>query len=448
MSDTTSTRTQVKMGRIVTAATTATTIEWFDFAVYATAASLVLGELFFPNFSSVAGTLSSYATLAVGFIARPIGGIIAGHLGDKVGRKPVLVAALIVMGLATTLIGLLPTYAAIGVWAPVLLVVLRLVQGLGVGAQWGGATLLLTESAPAHRRGFYGSFTQVGAILGFVLGNTAFLLVEVLVPEGAVNTWGWRLPFLTGIVLVAISAYINKRVEDTPVFKEMQQARESTTVDPASATPKRSPLGQVVRHHWKTIGLAAGAFMVVNSAYYIFAAGMLSYGTKALGYSSGEILAIVVLAGLTQVITMPLAGHISDKVGRRPIYLVGCALMALWAVPLFLLVDTGVWGLTFLGLVLGYTFHSMMYGPQAALYAELFPAEVRYSGASLGYQLASIFAGGLAPFIMTGLLAATGSSLSVAGYIIAMAVITFASVYAMAETSRRSLYHEKEPATV
>lgn len=423
------------MRRVVATAVVATAVETFDFFIYTTASALVLGTLFFPSFSPVAGTLAAFATLAVGFVARPIGGIVAGHLGDRLGRKPVLIGAMVLMGGSTMLIGLLPTYAVIGVWAPILLIVLRLFQGFGLGAQWGGAALLLTEHAPPRRRGFFGSFTQVGGILGAAAGNLAFFIVIGTMSTEAFESWGWRLPFLSGVLLIGVCLYLNRRIEETPVFRELA----GRPVDDQAA-PRRSPLSEVLRHHWRTVLLAAGAYLVVNAAYYVMAAGMLTYGAATLGFSTSEILLIALCAGGTQLVTIPLAGLLSDHVGRRPVYLAGAALMGVWAVPMFLLIDTANAGLVFLALLVGFTLHSLMYGPQAALYAELFPAEVRYSGASLGYQLATIFAGGLAPFIMTGLLAATGASWTVGLYLLGLAVITFLSVYAMSETSRRSLF--------
>ncbi|WP_060576035.1 MULTISPECIES: MFS transporter [unclassified Pseudonocardia] len=422
------------MGRVVATAVTATAIETFDFFIYTTASALVFGTLFFPSFSPVAGTLAAFATLAVGFVARPIGGVVAGHLGDRIGRKPVLIGAMVVMGGATMLIGLLPTYAQIGVWAPVVLIVLRLAQGFGLGAQWGGAALLLTEHAPPHRRGFFGSFTQVGGILGAAAGNLAFFIVLSTMSTESFESWGWRLPFLTGVLLIVVCFYLNRRIEETPVFRELSDGRND------APAPRSSPLSEVLRTHKRTVLLAAGAYLVVNAAYYVMAAGILTYGTTTLGFTSSEILLIALCAGGTQLITIPLAGLLSDRVGRRPVYLTGAALMGAWAIPMFLLIDTANAWLVFLALLVGFTLHSLMYGPQAALYAELFPAEVRYSGASLGYQLATIFAGGLAPFIMTSLLAATGASWTVGLYLLGLAVLTFASVYAMSETSRRSLF--------
>ena len=423
-----------RMAPIAAAATIATALEWFDFFIYTTAASLVLGKLFFPTFGGVEGTLASFATLAVGFIARPIGGIVAGHLGDRWGRKPTLVLALVFMGVSTFGIGLLPTYATVGALAPALLILLRIIQGLGVGAQWGGAALLLTEHAPVKRRGFYGSFVQVGAIGGAILGTLVYLIITSSMADPAFESWGWRLPFWTGLVLILIGVFLQRRIEDTPVFKRL---RAESDDKPAAAKP---PLIAAIRGHWKQILQAAGAFMVVNSAYYIFISGILSYGTTTLEMSKSTILAIVLGAGATQLVTMPLMGLLSDKMSRRKLYLTGTVLLGLWAFPLFWLVDTKQPFLMFLGLAVGFTFHSMMYGPQAALYAEMFSASVRYSGASLGYQIASIFAGGLAPFIMTALLAATGASWSVSVYILAMAVLTFAAVSWIKESFQRDLY--------
>jgi metabolite-proton symporter len=427
-----------RMGRLAAAAVFATTLEWFDFLIYATAAALVFGHLFFPSVSPVAGTLASFATFAVGFVARPLGGIIAGHVGDRFGRKPPLVAAMLIMGLATFAIGILPGYDAIGSWAPILLVVARLVQGIGVGAQWGGAALLLTEHAPAERRGFYGSLVQTGAIFGAVAGNLFFLVLTAVLGEEQFLAWGWRIPFLSGLVLVVIGAYVQLRIEDTPVFREL---RQQSVASRQEAGLSKAPLAEAVRRYWREILQAAGAFFVVNATFYILISGMLDYATKTVGMSRSTILWCVMAAGLTQVVTMPLFGALTDRMGsRKRLYLTGTVLMAVFAFPMFWLVDTGSVPLVFLALLIGFTIHATMYGPQATLYAEMFPADVRYSGASLGYQFASVFAGGLAPFIMTALLAATGASWSVAVYIIACAALTFVAVATIKERFGRDLY--------
>ncbi|ALE74318.1 MFS transporter [Pseudonocardia sp. EC080610-09] len=431
-----------RMGRLATAAVFATALEWFDFLIYATAAALVFGPLFFPSVSPVAGTLASFATFAVGFVARPLGGIIAGHVGDRFGRKPPLVASMLLMGAATFAIGVLPGYATIGIWAPVLLVVARLVQGLGVGAQWGGAALLLTEHAPVERRGFYGSLVQTGAIAGAVAGNLFFLVLSSTLTDEQFAAWGWRIPFLSGLALVAIGAYVQMKIEDTPVFRRMQQQSAESRRD---AGLRKAPLVEAVRRHGVQILQAAGAFFVVNATFYILISGVLSYATSNVGMSRTSILWCVMIAGLTQVVSMPFFGGLTDRMGsRRKLYLIGTVLMGLFAFPLFWLIDTGSVPLVFVGLLVAFTIHATMYGPQATLYAEMFPADVRYSGASLGYQFASVFAGGLAPFIMTALLAASGGSWSVSAYIVACAVVTFVSVVTIKERFRRDLYETSD----
>jgi metabolite-proton symporter len=432
-----------RMGRLAAAAVFATALEWFDFLIYATAAALVLGQQFFPAVSPALGTLASFATFAVGFIARPLGGIIAGHVGDRFGRKPPLVAAVLVMGVATFAIGVLPNYDSIGAWAPILLVVARLVQGLGVGAQWGGAALLLTEHAPVERRGFYGSLIQTGAIFGSVAGSAFYLVLTTTLSEDAFQSWGWRVPFLSGLLLLGVGVFVQLRIEDTPVFRALQQESAQSR---RAAGLRKAPLVEAVRGHWRAILQAAGAFFVVNATFYILISGVLSYATTQVGMSRTATLICVMVAGATQVATIPFFGSLSDRIGRRKLYLVGTVLMAVWAFPLFWLIGTGSIVLVLLALLVGFTIHATMYGPQAALYAEMFPADVRYSGASLGYQFASVFAGGLAPFIMAALLTATGGAWSVSLYIIGTAVITFVSVFTIKERFRRDLYETSQDA--
>lgn len=435
--DTTTDIPQSKMGRLAGASILATMLEWFDFLIYSTAAALVFGDVFFPELGGAGGTIAAFGTFAVGFIARPLGGIIAGHLGDKYGRKGPLVGSMVVMGLATASIGILPGYDQIGIWAPVLLIGARLLQGLGVGAQWGGAALLLTEHAPIKRRGFFGSLIQMGTILGVVLGNLFFLVMGLFMDQAEFMAWGWRIPFLTGLLLVAVGIFVQLKIEETPVFKTLQ-ARSAEAA--AEVGLRKTPLALAVRLYWRQILQAAGAFFVVNATFYIMISGILSYGVTQVGLESNQVLVCVLIGVSTQVITIPFFGSLSDRIGRRKLYLVGAILMGLYAFPLFWLVDTGNPVVITLALVVGFTIHASMFGPQAALFAEMFPADVRFSGASLGFQLASVFAGGLAPLVMTSLVAMTGASWSVSLYILGMAGLTWVAVFTIRERFQVNLY--------
>ena len=415
--------------KVALAAMAGSAIEWYDFFIYLTAAALIFGPLYFPGSSEVAGVLASFSTAAVGFVARPIGGILFGHFGDRLGRKPTLVIALLTMGTATTLVGLLPTYATIGVAAPILLFVLRFLQGLAVGGQWGGAVLLATEYAPEDRRGFYGSFAQAGVPVGLLLGNTVFLVISAIVGEQAFGAWAWRIPFLLSIILIAVALYIQLRLEDTPVFRQLEERQHEDEEAESS-----SPVLEVLRDHPKQVLLAGGAFFVVNGGFYVLITGMLDYGTRTLGVSENAMLTAVLVSAVVEGIAIVGMSALSDRVGRRPVFMSGAVLLGLWAFPLFWLVNTGSIPLIIVSLCIAQFFLGMMYGPQAALFSEMFSARVRYSGASIGYQGASVFAGGLAPIIMVWLLETTGTSLSVSVYMFLMAAVTFFSVYLITET--------------
>jgi MFS transporter, MHS family, shikimate and dehydroshikimate transport protein len=333
------------------------------------------------------------------------------------------------MGTATTLVGVLPTYATIGVAAPILLFVLRFLQGLAVGGQWGGAVLLATEYAPADRRGFYGSFAQAGVPVGLVIGNTVFLVLSALFGEAAFAAWAWRIPFLFSVILIAVALYIQLRLEDTPVFRQLEERQHE-----GEEAESRSPVLEVITQHPKQILLAAGAFFVVNGGFYILITGMLDYGTRVLGISQNVMLGAVLVSAVVEGISIVAMSALSDRVGRRTVFMAGAVLLAIWSFPLFWLVNTGSVILIVIALCLAQFFQGMMYGPQAALFAEMFSARVRYSGASIGYQGASVFAGGLAPIIMVWLLEKTGTSLSISFYLLAMCAITFFSVYLVTET--------------
>ncbi|MFD5586124.1 MULTISPECIES: MFS transporter [unclassified Streptomyces] len=417
--------------RVATAAALASAVEWYDYFVFGIAAALVLGDLYFPAGSASAGVLASFATFAVGFLARPLGGIVAGHLGDKRGRKPMLVLALTLMGLATTGIGLLPTYDTIGVAAPILLVTLRVVQGVAVGAQWGGAMLLATEYAPEGKRGVYGSVVQLGVPIGVVTANTVFLLAGAFTSDAAFASWAWRVPFLVGLLVLALAWYIHARVEETPEFRQAEQELAQQ-----EKTESASPLRTILRHHLGTVLLAGGSFAVNTATFYILITGVLDYTTRELHMNRGAVLTVSLCVSLTQLALIPASAALSDRVGRIRIYALGAVGIAVWAVPLFLLIDTGSLLWLAVGTFVASCFLSIMYGPQAALFAELFTPEMRYTGASLGYQIAAVAGGGLAPFVMVLLLEASGTSMSVAGYIIGLSVIALLSIKVLASRAR------------
>ena len=412
-----------KPRKIALAAMVAASIEWYDFFIYATAAALVFGPLFFPGASPATAVLASFATFGVGFLARPVGGVIFGHFGDKVGRKPMLVIALGLMAVATTLIGLLPSYDTIGVLAPIALVVLRICQGVSVGGQWAGAMLLATESAPPGKRGLYGSLVQIGVPLGMVLGNAVFLILAAVLSDEQFTEWGWRVPFLLSAVFVPFAFYIHRRIDDTPEFKHAEEKLASQPL-----AQRRSPVLEVLRQHPKAVLLATSVFLVVGVAFYVLIAGLLDYGTRILGFSKGTMLTAVLISVGTMVALLPLFAGLSDRIGRKPVYAAGAVVTGVWAFAMFPLVETGNQGLIILGMLGAVVGGAMMYGPQAALFSEMFPAHLRYSGASLGAQIANVIGAGFAPFVMVLLLQWTGSSLSVAVYIAALAVVALISL--------------------
>lgn len=416
--------------KLMAAGLIGSSIEWYDFFLYGTAAALVFPRVFFPYASALTGTLLAFSTFWAGFVARPLGGILAGHLGDRYGRKPVVVTCLALMGAATFLIGCLPSAAAVGALAPTLLVILRFVQGLAAGGQWGGIVLLLTESVGPKRRGFAGTFGQTSVPVGVIISNLIFVAASGLMPDDAFLSWGWRIPFLFSVVMFSVVLYIQSKVEDTPEFRELQQAasqRQSAVV--------RSPLVQVVRTKWGTILLGCGILSATNSLFYVSISGLLSYGTDSLGLPRNPLLAVVLISTLAMLVTIPWSGHLSDKIGRRPLILIGGLGVAVWAFPYFALVDTASLPLIGVAVVVGFVFQCMTYGPIASFLGEIFAPAVRYSGASLSYQLSAIIVSGGTPFIMTALIAKTGSTLPVAGYIMLMGLITFVTAWFLPETN-------------
>ena len=404
-----------------------TTIEWYDFFLYGTAAALVFNRLFFPTFDPLVGTLAAFGTYSVGFVARPIGGMVIGHYGDKIGRKSMLVLTLVIMGVATCGIGLLPTYAQVGPSAAVALVALRLAQGFGVGGEWGGAVLMAVEHAPAGARGFYGSWPQIGVPAGLLLSTAVFAQVARL-PEDQFLSWGWRVPFLLSLLLVGVGLIIRLRIVETPVFTRLK----------AMQSEARRPLVDLLRTQRKEVLLAMGARLAENGSFYIYTVFVLVYGTQKAGIDRQTVLNGIIIAAACSLLSIPFSGALSDRVGRRPVYLFGACVTALFAYPLFWLIDTGSTPLVWLAIVIALVFaHSPMYGPQAAFLSELFGSRVRYSGASLGSQLSSVIAGGLSPFVATALLPYGRGAL--AWYIIAMALVTIVAVLIASETRDQAI---------
>jgi MFS transporter, MHS family, shikimate and dehydroshikimate transport protein len=418
--------------QVAAASLIGTTIEWYDFFIYGTAAALVFPALFFPEFSETAGTLAAFATFGVGFFARPVGGVIFGHFGDRIGRKTMLVITLTMMGIATVIIGLLPGYAAIGVAAPILLVILRFVQGLGVGGEWGGAVLMAVEHSPPERRGFFGSWPQMGVPAGLILSNLIFLAVAGL-PEEQFLAWGWRIPFLLSIILVAVGLFIRLRIMESPAFSRVKETQ----------TEARMPIGDVVRTYPKQVLLAAGAFIVINAYFYILVSYLISYATAQAGMSNNAIITVILISSVVSFFAMPLFAALSDRVGRRPVYLTGVVGMGISAFFLFWATDTASFWLVLPAHIFGLGALSASYGPQAAFYAEMFGTRVRYSGISLGYQGGSIFGGALAPIIATWLFAQTQTSTSIAIYVAALAVLSFVCAYVATETYRVDIEAER-----
>jgi MFS transporter, MHS family, shikimate and dehydroshikimate transport protein len=411
--------------RVAIASFIGTTIEWYDFFLYGTASALIFNKLFFPNYDPLTGTLAAFGTYAVGFAARPIGGIVCGHFGDKIGRKSMLVLTLLIMGVATFLIGCLPTYNQIGIWAPILLILLRVAQGFGVGGEWGGAVLMAVEHAPSGRRGFYGSWPQIGVPAGLLLSTIIFGQISRL-PESILLSWGWRIAFLISIVLVAVGLFIRLAVVEPPVFSQIKESGEGA----------RLPILDALRHHPKNVLLAMGARLAENGAFYLYTVFVLTYATQpSIGFASPSVLKAISISAMIHVFAIPTFGALSDTFGRRPVYLFGAIFTGLFAFPFFWLIQTANTSLLVVAIALALVVgHAAMYGPQASFFSELFGTKVRYSGASLGYQLASVIAGGLSPLIATGLLKRYNASWPIALYIILLAAVTTISVFFAAET--------------
>ena len=438
-----------QLRRAVIASTVGTSIEWYDFFLYGTATGLVFGKLFFPNSVPLVATLNVFLIYAVGFIARPIGAAIFGHYGDRIGRKATLIATLLLMGLATFAIGFVPSYATIGIWGAVLLVVLRFVQGIGVGGEWGGSVLLSMEwGHRGGRRGLIASWPQFGVPVGLFLANAALLVMSNVAGKEGFATWGWRVPFYFSIVLVGVGLYVRLRVLETPLFKQLLEEKR---IEP-------TPVREVIRRNWKEILQSAFLRLSEQAPFYIFTAYVFTYGTTVLKQPRNFILYAVLAASVVSFFSIPFFGYLSDRIGRKRMYMAGVIVIGIWGFVYFGLLDTKVGGLIFLAILVSLIPHDMQYGPQAALIAESFTGRLRYSGASLGYQLASVIAGGPAPLIAVALygganyfgfkFAGFHSSLAIAWYIAGCAVISLIATSLVKERSKQdiSVEYDEEPA--
>ncbi|MBB5119294.1 MFS transporter [Streptomyces eurocidicus] len=423
--------------RIVVASLIGTTIEWYDFFLYGSAAALVFNKLFFPGSDPLVGTLLSFLTYAVGFVARPVGALVFGHFGDRLGRKKLLVVSLLMMGGATCGIGMLPTHATVGMWAPVLLTALRLVQGFALGGEWGGAVLLVAEHGDARRRGFWAAWPQTGAPAGQLLATGVLSVLTGTLPDGAFEAWGWRVPFLLSGVLVMVGLWIRMSVDESPVFKAALARAEAREEEEGVA--ERPPLVAVLRDHWRDVLVAMGARMAENISYYVITAFILVYATERTHLPKQTALNAVLIGSAVHFAVIPAWGALSDRVGRRPVYLLGAAGVGIWAFPFFALVDTGSFRALVVAVTVGLVCHGAMYAPQAAFFSEMFATRMRYSGASIGAQFASVAAGAPAPLIATALLAEYGSGTPVALYVMAAVVLTLVAVACARETRHRDL---------
>ncbi|HET6289440.1 MAG TPA: MFS transporter [Amycolatopsis sp.] len=423
------------IAKVVSASLIGTTIEWYDFFLYTSAAALVFGELFFPSDDPLTGTLLAFLTYAVGFLARPVGGLVFGHFGDRVGRKKLLVLSLLLMGGSTCAMGILPTYASVGVLAPILLTLLRLVQGFALGGEWGGAVLIVSEHGDDERRGFWASWPQCGAPGGNLLATAVLAILAATQSDEAFLSWGWRIPFLLSGVLVVIGLWIRLAVSESPVFLAAQE----------KSKPEHAPVVEVFRNHWRAVLITIGSRMAENVSYYVITAFILVYVTTGLGLPKSAGLNAVLIGSAVHFLAIPLWGILSDRIGRRPVYLFGAIGMAVWSFAFFAMLDTKNSGLIILAATVGLVLHGAMYGPQAAFFSEQFPTRVRYTGLSVGGQLSSIAAGAVAPLIAVALFKKFGSTIPVSLYVVAMCVLTVIALLAARETKGESLHSEVLP---
>ena len=423
------------INRILISSVVGTAIEWYDFFLYGTAAALVFGKLFFPTFDPLVGTIAAFGTFAIGYVARPFGAVFFGHFGDRIGRKVTLVATLMIMGIATFIIGILPTYDTIGVWAPILLITMRFVQGLGVGGEWGGAVLMVVESAPEGKRGFYGSFPQLGVPIGLLLSTGVFALVSQL-PNEQFLAWGWRIPFLLSVALIAVGLFIRLRVIESPVFEGVK------------ADVVKAPLIELLKRYPKEIVLALGTRFATDITFNVMNVFMLAYGTQQLGLPRSFFLNAILIGCAVELFTLPLFGKLSDHIGRRKVYLLGAVFVALYGFLFFQLVETRDPMYIILAYICGMALsQASVYAVQSTWFAELFGTRVRYTGASLPYQIAGIVTSGPAPLIATYLFATYHQTLPIAVYIAGTAVISLVCAYFLAETYQRDLRAEAAPGT-